>query len=935
MKFDEDTLRQYLYEVHLVQKGVTYSQAFNEKTEEGKELLLFDKILNDLFLLRIDRDPGFYSFVLQEISHDENITRTAIQYINKIIDEYSTSFESFLLHNRLNTHIDLLHHDLISPGSFLRATANTDLEVFSTSPLSGRDLEQIRQFYKYWSEKDLSDTDDVKDAVVRNILERQFYYAKTMKRGCHHSGAFKTPIVDRIISGNFSGKKKWDTIAENCIVRYLRNPRAYIDDYIYNEGPAYHPIYSNIIHECSDLKGKMRGYYYKYLKTDLVKKEGTDPKNVNTVNNIFLSDALLIAAEIWFASKSAQIKINLLNEDYSGYFTPINTINTEDLTSGRLTEWDANEFFQYKILQTLLESSPSENIDENKIHFSNYWYELRQYQKIIDNFEVDFFNPTKKIWKKNLSIPGNLLASYIKTGNHGKASSVIQHLISTELSTNPNPYSTGVFDLVIYEIVFRGLSIDREVALLLVEEIHTEISKYCEHSLALQFMIHIFQDVKWYSQGIAYVEKFIEKYPNVPWNWHLHYENGIMLSESGEAEKALQSFAQAIASFDSHDHVKADIYYRQALVYTQLGRWTEAYTSILNSLYSSYLSPSVSERKNLRNQLKSYLSQHIDVESVRCSDARYVFATAEQQALDYLIKTPDTEELDFYSPVMSLAKGLEILLDQEIWVKVRDNIKKSEFWDEKSGIKGFHDIEPKNLKWALSRYDTKRESISLGTWSRFDVHRSQNHKSLEFINQYFDKQYGSSFEEIKGTCRSLEEHRNGIAHSRVMDKGTANKLFFDSITRINSVIRILYEKQQNTSQKFVITEMENEYPDKSILNGKLVLGYGDFEFADLIFNNILEKLIKSQDETAGELSQEQVLKEKIGSPHLCENNVLYAKTCLLKGIAQKGLKNTKCAKEYFQLAKKYDPDISDDEILETEKSIQKLIEINNAEILNK
>ena len=314
------------------------------------------------------------------------------------------------------------------------------------------------------------------------------------------------------------------------------------------------------------------------------------------------------------------------------------------------------------------------------------------------------------------------------------------------------------------------------------------------------------------------------------------------------------------------------------------------------------------------------------MESVKCSDARHEFITAEYQAMDYLIKTPDKAVVDFYSPVMSLAKGLEILLDQEITVDIRKEIKRTKkFWNDRTGIPSPHFglIEPDNLKWALSM---KKNTISLGTWSRLSIRTNQEHEIMKLIGRYLEDRFGTSFDEIKNVCKSLEDTRNAIAHSKLMSKDKAKKIYFDSVTKINSVIRILYGEKQGSSPKIVISEIEKRKPDELYHKGDYFLQSGDFEFADLIFEKALEKMEKSYHESSGESSGEPDQKNKGSSDRFNGSVFPYAKLCLMRGIAQKKLNNPKYAEKCFRLAKKYDSEISDDSILEDEEFIQRRIE---------
>jgi len=272
----------------------------------------------------------------------------------------------------------------------------------------------------------------------------------------------------------------------------------------------------------------------------------------------------------------------------------------------------------------------------------------------------------------------------------------------------------------------------------------------------------------------------------------LIYRKGTLLVDSGDFSGALDQFSRALQTpnLELNHIARGLIFYGMAIANRNLSNFVEAEQCAVEAFYCA---PSNPEYCQLKEKLEDFNLYHVSTDSIKCLEARYTFKTAEREAMELYSKINDADEFDFSPPLGYYGKGLEILLDAEIWVEVRKKILEEYSTDNAYGIpkKQFMQI-PEFFRWALSNNVKQRDTVSLGTWGKIVLSKQDPDPIVNSIYQHLSEKFGEKYLIIQDACKFLAPYRNDIFHKLVLKKGEMESIRKIAIQHINNVISLIY-----------------------------------------------------------------------------------------------------------------------------------------------
>ncbi|MDD4248962.1 MAG: hypothetical protein PHT13_07585, partial [Methanosarcina sp.] len=322
MHITEDAMKFFLYETHLLQKSITFADIIREKSDEEKKALNLENNLNELFLFRMQRDPGFQQFVLESISQDKELIKKIQKYITKLFCDFTCSNATFY------TGVEEI--DIIENQELEEIIAN-QVEYYKkdfTTFITAIDNSNSIKFYQYLYKQAVSIQDDVAVTAIRTIIHFIEAY--------HAFG--KMPFIEATDHIRKSFNRKRDQESQYYIYRHLR----YSDYYVNPERKEYEMSLLRCVSFQKDTRDIIATNFevdapaFPWMEKSEFLLLDSNKKHESIQYIRFTNAALFIVAEFWFGAKEEQEKLAILNKEYTF------EIDENNLSSLSIEEIDAS-----------------------------------------------------------------------------------------------------------------------------------------------------------------------------------------------------------------------------------------------------------------------------------------------------------------------------------------------------------------------------------------------------------------------------------------------------------------------------------------------------------------------------------------------------------------------------------------------------------------
>lgn len=352
-----------------------------------------------------------------------------------------------------------------------------------------------------------------------------------------------------------------------------------------------------------------------------------------------------------------------------------------------------------------------------------------------------------------------------------------------------------------------------------IEVLRPEIEKYLSVEETNFYIISAYVSISWFTKAIEVLDKLIDE-GNFDENNRavLFMRKGELYTDSGEVDNALSCYLDAEKSyyFSLPDEERAGLMKRMADAYIEKMNLIEAKKCIDTA---QKLSPEDPDIENLKRDMGNFLDGHISLESIKNHAARLSLKTAEREALELYRTIREGEEFDFSPPLGYYGKGLEILLDAEVWNDIRQKVFEKFSFDDYVGIPDRLYADLRYWQGPLHRDPKSQKTVSLGTWGNIDLENSNKHPVIDCIYSLLHERFGDKFSIVKDACAFLAPYRNDAFHKVVKGKDEVTEVRKTAIRHLNAVIHLLYDSDvtdqynqlfKETHRGFVLYEQSKE-----------------------------------------------------------------------------------------------------------------------------
>lgn len=346
---------------------------------------------------------------------------------------------------------------------------------------------------------------------------------------------------------------------------------------------------------------------------------------------------------------------------------------------------------------------------------------------------------------------------------------------------------------------------EKEDVAKIIDALTPGIEKHLPIEESTFYIVSAYTSICWYEKAIETVNRLISE-KDIDVNFHalLIFRKGDLYFDACNFDAALSCYQEADKSdyYSSPTSERAKLMQNMAMAYIENMNLIEA-RKCLDAV--SKITPENIEIQKQKDEIGEFLDEHLSLESIKCHPARLTLKTAEREALDLYRSIAEEEEFDFSPPLGYYGKGLDILLNEEVWSDIRENVFEKFTAEDCWGIcPEYYTDLPFFLKDPLNRNPNYRKSISLGAWIKIDVDKNNGHPVIDFIIKSIKEKFGNKYKIVKDACDFLAPYRNDVFHKSVKGKREVLELRGKAIQHINAVIELIYgsESMEYYNQTF-------------------------------------------------------------------------------------------------------------------------------------
>ena len=421
------------------------------------------------------------------------------------------------------------------------------------------------------------------------------------------------------------------------------------------------------------------------------------------------------------------------------------------------------------------------------------YFEVRNYRVARNYFEL-YQSGSKQTYKSVTPCAGYLGICMILEGKQKDGIDSLCHeiaLFSTLFKKRELGQAIGT---LLNNIVNELFLSEKESVAKIIDTLTPEIEKYLPIEESTYYIVSAYTSICWYEKAIETIDRLINK-KDIDENIlaMLVFRKGDLCLDACDFDAALTCYKDAEISYfySLPTPDRAKLMQNMAITYMEKMNLIEARKCLDTA---NKIMPDNIDIQKLMEEMGAFLDDNLSLESIKCYHARLSLKTAEREALNLYRSIDDKEEFDFSPPLGYYGKGLEILLNEEVWADVRKKVLDDFSTETDYGIQDkLYSNLPRIWKTGLlTKYKDRQKSISLGTWARIDVDGINGHPVIDSVTNYIKQKVGSEYKIIKDACEFLAPHRNDVFHKSVKGKQEVLKLRCEAVQHLNAVIELIY-----------------------------------------------------------------------------------------------------------------------------------------------
>jgi len=214
------------------------------------------------------------------------------------------------------------------------------------------------------------------------------------------------------------------------------------------------------------------------------------------------------------------------------------------------------------------------------------------------------------------------------------------------------------------------------------------------------------------------------------------------------------------------------------------------------------LTPDIPTKKQfeiLRTYYEKFSGIYINFNAVKDQEVKNILESAEKTLFKISSLIDEPSRFDFSMALIYYGKAIEIMLNREITLKMREAILQeyggkipSKYWKGNLSKGGKIPKLPKLWRDVLSE---KRRTITTGQWSFIfnDFQNYQNNKVVKDIDDYLTKNHAEKLLVIGRCCFNLYELRNESAHAEMKNWDEVVEARKNTVENLNLLIEKIYK----------------------------------------------------------------------------------------------------------------------------------------------
>ena len=332
LKFKANVINQFLFESYNIDSGKYLIKKMQESDESGRKNIGKNLMLQQQFLIRRARDPGFRYYILNQIKNDTHALNMTVHYIQKMLldgvyfDECKTfspnpKHECNEKSRNKTVDEDLKHGPGVEMSLEERGDGLVNILLERPDGVHEKETRKSIEYLNQRYEMALEDRDELTATAIKNVISE------------YHTGMYSFSDL------NNGSKFYWENITTNMdfdLLKYLFK-NVYFADIYYSASPS-DSFYSGNVISLMGLLELENDFVHLLEKFDIPISNEKNQMMHDLEYLKFLTDGFSIASIIWFNSLDLKDKEKLLN----GTYDLDATIVTEFIE--KIAHGDSNDF---------------------------------------------------------------------------------------------------------------------------------------------------------------------------------------------------------------------------------------------------------------------------------------------------------------------------------------------------------------------------------------------------------------------------------------------------------------------------------------------------------------------------------------------------------------------------------------------------------------
>lgn len=289
---NKNAIKEFLYVSFEIDSTLKVREKFKRCfTDEEKKKLYHYVVLKNLFLLRRCHDPGFYTFVLNQVNTDEKIKTSVKQYVSKLVTANSNINQDIFGEFIVEKNKPLLDKQIKNPTTWPYSSHVKKMDNFID--VNKNSLYYLSKELDYAREQG---NDDKSIAILQLIND-------------YESGDFWGHLIfsEDKLYGEQIDSHRWKHYQNQYILENIK----FGTHYFYSRPFSLRNLIPIVNYNPTFVKELL------IIMGEKIDAEERPMLNSFLDFNQFINDAFSVASLIWFNKNSEKDKIDILNKEYS------------------------------------------------------------------------------------------------------------------------------------------------------------------------------------------------------------------------------------------------------------------------------------------------------------------------------------------------------------------------------------------------------------------------------------------------------------------------------------------------------------------------------------------------------------------------------------------------------------------------------------------